>query len=607
MSEPEGPVGLLAELRRRNVYKVGVSYLVAAFVIVQVADLATGAFDLPSWFEPMTWVVAAIGFPIALVLAWAYELGPGGVRRTPHDPAPGEGEDIGGRRRALATPAWLGLLGAAVVAGWAIGTAGKVEITDRSIAVLPFEATGGAEGVEFGRGLHDGLLTRLTNVADLTVKSRTSVERYGGSTATIPEIAREMEVAWLVEGAVHLAGDRVRVNATLINAQTDDRLWAREYDRDVTIDEIFQIQSDLAETIARSLQAQISPGELDRLQSRPTEDIEAYRLTVQGRSQMERRTESGLRQAVDLFEAAIARDSSYALAWSGLADARMLIRSFGYAGGDTLAPLAQQAVDRALDLDPDLAEAHTSRGRLAETYGFDAPTAHEEYSRAVELNSNYAPAFHWLASLEIQRGRPGNAIEPIERAAELDPFSTTIQNVRALVHWLEEGPGTTVLGHFQKAIELEPAYPYPYLNAAIALSDLGRHTDALSMAERGFERSNTGSFEWGYAHTAMAVVLARAGEDERAGEFLRQLREWGQDPRSAGEAPFWIAIVLGVLGDVDGAFAALDEVEWTAFLWWDLQAHPLLAPLRQDPRYGAVVGRVNRQWGLNPDGSLPER
>jgi TolB-like protein len=603
VSDPRGPRGLLAELKRRNVYKVGVSYLVAAFVVVQIADLASGAFGLPAWFQPMAWVASAIGLPIALVLAWAYDLGPDGIRRTTdEEDEPGvTGHPDGGTApsapRGLAgTAAWLALLAAGLVGGWALMDSGPSEEVRRTIAVLPFDATGGTAGVEFGRGLHDGLLTRLTNVGDLTVKSRTSVERYAGSTATIPDIARAMDVAWLVEGAVDLAGNRVRVNATLIDARTDDRLWARDYERDLTIDEVFDIQSDLARRIAESLEAEISPREMQRLEGRPTDNLEAYRLTVMARTYLERRTEPAVRRSIEHFESALALDSAYALAWTGLADAWTLLHAFDRS--DTIPPLAKDAVARALALDPDLGEAHATKGYQSTILAFHAPLAHEELTLATELNPGYAPAFHWLASLEVRRGEFEAALEPMRRAVELDPFSPTIRNVLGLLLWITEGPGPAALAELREAQSIEPGFALPHMNEALVLSTLERHAEALAAAERAMELATPGSFDWGYTRGAMATVLARAGETDRARSVLDRLR-------AERIAPFWEAMALGTLGDVEEAFTALDRVRWTSFLWWDAQALPIMDPLRADPRYDELIRSLNVRWGLEPDGSLP--
>jgi len=592
------------ELKRRHVYRVAVAYLVAAFVVVQVADLLAGAFGLPSWFEPMVWVLGALGLPIALVLAWAYDVGPDGIRRTPDadrgEPIAGlrggPPERTGFGRRALIG---VGILVVVATGGWYLLAAGEPEVTNRSIAVLPFEATGGEESLEFSAGLHDDLLTRLTNVAALTVKSRTSAQRYQGTDKSIPEIASELDVGWIVEGAVHRSGDRIRVNATLIDARSDARRWARDYDREVTVEDVFDIQSDLARMIAQSLQAELSAREAARLDLRPTDDLEAYRLYIQGRSSLDRRTEVGMRSAADDFERAIERDSAYALAWSGLADARGLLALYGYGPADSLRPLALDDARRAVALDPELAEARVSLGQLYDDYLRDRASAIREMRRAVELKPSYAQGYLWLAELEGGRGRQEEALEHARRAAELDPRSPVVHVVLAWVYWWIDGPEPDALAQMRLAKELEPSFVVAQSDEGMLLGDAGRTAEGIAALERGLAMSVDGSLERGVSLAGLGVVFADAGEPDRAREMLARLRE-------EGGMSFWESLVLAALGDTEAAFEALDEVEWTSVYVWDLLVLPGFAPLRDDPRYEALVRANNRRWGLNPDGSLPE-
>lgn len=593
MTDSGGPKGLFAELRRRNVYRVGATYLVAAFVVLQVADLAGGAFSLPSWFEPMMWVIAAIGFPIALVLGWALELGPDGVKRTPDAASDAAGPSS--RPRGASTALWLGLMVAGVAGGWVLMGMGSAGVSDRSIAVLPFEVSGGEEGEQFGRGLEDGLLTRLTNVQALTVTSRTSTRGYRGSDKTIPGIASELGVAWIVEGAVSLAGDRVRVNASLIDARTDDRHWARDYDREVTLDNIFDIQSDLAQEIARSLEAELSPVERERLTDRPTDDLEAYRLYVQGLADLERRTGPAIRRAAGYFEGALQRDSLFVEALARLADARIQLSAFAYDRSDTLPESAYNAALGAVGLGPDLAEARAALGHVLNIHRRDGPGALAELTRATELNPSYAPAFIWLSILETQRAHFERALEAIERAVQLDPRSPSNQNVMGLQEWIVAGHDSTALTHFRRSRELEAGLPLPYINEGLLRSTLGQHASAVDLLERGLELSSEGTFNWGFAMGVLGAVHARAGDEGAAGEVLARLRD-------RGDFPFSEAMTLAALGREDEALDALETMEWTAYLMWDLQAYPALDPLRDDARFQELVRDVMLMWGFGPDG-----
>lgn len=604
MPDPFGALHrFLVELRRRRVYQVAAAYLMGAFVVVQIADLAAGAFDLPPWVEPFVWVLSGLGLPLALVLAWAYDLGPSGLRPAtadeggePADHVEAERTVSPGYRRFALLAVGLVVVGAA--GAWYVAGGTPTEITDRSIAVLPFTTTGGEESLRFGQGLYDGLLTRLTNLAALTVKSRTSSDRYEASELTIPEIAREMDVAWIVEGSVHRAADRIRVNATLIDARADDRRWAQDYDRAVTVENVFEIQTDLARRIASSLQAEMSPREEARLRRRPTDDLEAYRLYLEGRVHLDRRTEVGFRRAVELFDGAIERDPAYALAWSGLADARSLQATFGYGPPDSLRQAAFEAAREALRLDPDLAEAHASLGLLYDDHFHDLPSGLREMTRAVELKPSYAQAHQWLGEMEGGRGRQQEALSHLRRAAELDPGSAVIQLVLGWTHWWVEGPDSVALDHVRRARELEPSLAVTHVDEGLILSDAGRHEEALAALERGRSLSSPGSFTAGLALGALGVARAAAGDPAASRQHLQSLRERGQ-------APLWEAMIHAALGEEDAAFAALDRVEWTAVLRWDLLVLPSFDSLRDDPRYQRLLADVYRQWGLEPDGSEP--
>ncbi|MDX1394792.1 MAG: protein kinase [Gemmatimonadota bacterium] len=477
---------------------------------------------------------------------------------------------------------------------------GAPPVTDRSIAVLPFEATGGEEGIRFGEGLHDGLLTRLTNVAALTVKSRTSTERYGGGTASIPQIAAELGVGWIVEGGIRQAADRIRVSATLIDARSDSRRWAQDYDIEITLDNVFDVQSDLARRIVESLEAELSPAEQERIARHPTEDLEAYRLYVDGRIHMDRRTETGIRRAADLFEQAIARDSMYALAWSGLADAGHLLASFGFAPADSVRNPALGAARRAVELDPGLAEAHVSLAMLQNDYLRDGAGAIRALERAIELKPSYAQAHQWLGSLEGGRGREREALAHLRRAAELDPRSPVIQLVLGWTHWWVEGPDSTALAHVRASSDLEPSFPMAHVDEGLILADAGRLDEARDALQRGLDLAVDGSFAAGLGLAGMGVTHAYAGDAVRAREVLAALAE-------DGDTPMWEALVLSALGDVDAAFEALERVEWDFVMKWDLLVFPFFDALREDPRYDELVRENNVRWGLNPDGSLPHR
>jgi TolB-like protein len=502
---------------------------------------------------------------------------------------------------------WLHLLLGGVVAVLALGAAwffvqeassSKAAAPPRSIAVLPFETVGAEEGTQFAQGIHDDLLSRLSGVSDLRVISRTSVMQYQETSRTLPEIARELGVRWIVEGTVQRVGSQVQVNAQLIHAQNDTHEWGQNYQRALTTENLFAIQDELTTKIARSLEATLTTQEEERIARRPTENLEAYRLYVKGRALLDRRSDEGIQQAARYFQQALARDSSYALAWAGLADARSLLSLYGYAPADSVLPTALAAADRAVELNPDLAEAHASRA-LVNDYRRNGPAAIRGYQKALDLNPNYARAHQWLGNLYLALGRRAAAVSHLQTAAELDPMSPSIHAALAGAHNRRQPPRTeAALTHTDRAKQLAPDYAAGHIVEGVALSRAGRYEEALLALQRGLDMAAPGDGVRRLHLGKPAVVRVQMGDTTGARAQLQRLE-------ANDESPFARAEVHAALGEADAAFADLRRVEWAKFLAAELRYGPALAPLRGDPRYRSLLQTVNQIWGLNADGTLP--
>jgi TolB-like protein len=468
----------------------------------------------------------------------------------------------------------------------------------RSIAVLPFEDVGTGDSRQFARGIHDDLLTRLSRVSDLQVISRTSVMQYAGTNRSLPDIARSLGVKWVVEGTIQQAGDQVQVTAQLINARRDTHAWARSYRRALTPENLFAIQDELTRKIAQSLEATLTVGETERIERRPTDNLGAYRFYVQGRALLDQRSDQGIRQAATYFRRALAEDSSYALAWAGLADARSLLSLYGYAPADSVLPAAERAAERAVDLDPDLAEAHASLG-LVHDYRRDGPVAVRQYTRALDLNPNYARAHQWLGNLYLALGRLSEARSHLETAAELDPMSPSIHAALAGVYNRQQPPQPEpALRHASRAQELASKYAAAHIVEGVALSRSGRHEQALRALDRGLGLAAPGDGVRQLHLGKPAVTHVRMGNTAQARARLDTLEQ-------NGESPYAQAEVHAALGNVDAAFADLQRVTWDKFLAAELRYGPALDSLRDDPRFQNVLRTANRAWGLRPDGALP--
>jgi len=449
-------VSFIAELKRRNVFKVGIAYAVAAWLIAQVTEMAADSFGAPQWIMQMLLIVLALGLPVALILAWALELTPEGIKREKNVD---RGQSITSRTGQKLNNMILLLMALAI--GYLLfdklsgpGGSGsetvsqqtssqtaetgensappiaEPTITRQSIAVLPFDNRSNLEEDEFFvEGMHDDLLTNLAKIGSLKVISRTSMARYKNTEIPIPEIARELGVANIMEGAVQRAGNTVRINVQLIDAQTDEHLWAEIFDRELTTENLFAIQTEISRKIADALEARLSPEEQQRVDNRPTDNLAAYNAYLRGRQLIARRTAETVDQALAEFQRAVELDPQFALAWVGVADSAELAFRVSDMNLPETMSLSQDAVEKALAINDQLGEAHLARAVLLDLRQADETEIEAAYKLAVELSPGYAQAWQGYSEFVGKfPNRLNEALEMAQRAAELDPLSTAIQN-----------------------------------------------------------------------------------------------------------------------------------------------------------------------------------
>src|SRR6266404_990378 len=415
-----------AELKRRNVYKVAVAYAVAGWALAQGIAQVFPVFDIPNWVVRLIVLLIVIGFPIGLVLAWAFELTPEGIKRTEDVDLIAQGQS---RHR---TWIYVVLISAAISIGlfflgrYTVLKQGGGRSPEKSIAVLPFEnLSRDPDNAYFTEGVHEEILTRLAKVSDLKVIARTSTQRYKSAPENLSQVGEQLGVANILEGTVQRVAENVRVSVQLINATDEAHLWAETYDRKLT--DIFAVESEIAKTIADTLRARLSDPEQHAITARPTENAEAYQLYLKGRYFWNKRTGAGLKKAIDYFNQAIGKDPNYALAYAGLADGYGLLSGFGAASPKDSLPQAKAAAKKALELDNTLGEAHASLAQALFAYDFNFAEANREFRRAIELSPNSATAHQWYGQGGLAPlGQFEDAVAEMKRALELDPLSVII-------------------------------------------------------------------------------------------------------------------------------------------------------------------------------------
>ena len=416
------------ELKRRNVYKVAVAYAIVGWLSIQIATQVFPFLEIPNWVVRLVIVAVAIGFPIALVIAWAFELTPEGLKRTEDVQASGE--------RVPKKHAWIVVVIVGAVLSVGVFFFGRYSaqaprqseaatgIPQKSIAVLPFENLSDDKGAAyFAEGIQDEILTKLASIADLKVISRTSTAKYKSKPEDLNTVSQQLGVANVLEGSVQKAAGKVRVNVQLIDARADSHLWAKTYDRDLA--DVFAIQSEVAQEIADSLKAKLSPAEANTVARAPTNDTQAYDLFLKGEFE-QRVANSNFRpesfdQAARWYKEAIARDPNFALAVAQLAICQLRRHWLTEPLSETELMEIGRLAKQALTLAPDLPEAHVAIG-LFHYYGFrEYDQALTEFRRALELRPNYSLALQFIAFVHRRQGKWDRTVEELKRSIEQDP------------------------------------------------------------------------------------------------------------------------------------------------------------------------------------------
>ncbi len=466
---------------------------------------------------------------------------------------------------------------------WERGNAALRDRSDRRrLAVLPLANISPDPNDEyFADGLTDELITVLSKVKGLEVIARTSVLRYKGGAKQIATIGEELRVGSVLEGSVRKAGNRIRVTAQLVDASNQAHLWADTYDRQ--LDDIFAVQSEIAQKVAEALRLELSTPEALRVHSTPI--LEAYTLCLRGRFALTRFNKESMLKGIGYYERAIALAPDYALCYAYLAQAWLLLGFFEFLPPEDAFPKAKAYASKALELDESIAEGHVAMGRLLRMYEWNFVDADKELKRAVELEPNLATAHAFRAQGLTPLGRKEEALSEAKRALELDPFSVSTCQILG-TQYLYDGLYDEAIELYGRALEIDPDSPFPLGNLGLAYVQKGLLEKGIPLIERanGIERTNPSS------KNDLAYAYAKAGRIEDVKRILAELLDMRKDSRRAAPA---IAGVYTTLGEYDKAFEWLEKAfeEHTPYLA-SIDTDFIYDPLHSDPRYKDLAQRV---------------
>jgi TolB-like protein len=521
--------------------------------VIQLTATVFPLINVPSWATTLVVVLAAIGFPVATALAWAFDVTPDGVQRT-----------HGSVAAAPRVPA---------------------RASEKSIAVLPFlNISADPENEYFSDGITEEIIDALSHVEGLQVAARTSSFAFKGKDVDIATIAERLGVATVLEGSVRKSGNQLRITAQLINAADGYHLWSERFDRD--LEDVFAIQDEISHAIVAKLRGKLlTESEQEAARRRYTENLEVYNLYLQGRYYWTKRNQFGLSKSVGFFEKAVQLDPSYAPAHAGLADSYAVIGFYGFRRPADIFRAATAEALRALEIDDTLPEPHLSRGLIAFWYERDWALAEREMKRAIELNRSYAEAHVFLGQLYAAIGRRSEAFAHADGARELAPLS-------ALIHAVGANPAMFFREYdkardlCEEALQLDASSVVANWVLTLVESNSGHHERAIEAATNTCKLSNRAPVFVGQ----LAQTLARSGKEAEARDCIAEL-----DERSKSEyvAPYSYVLAYNGLRDRERTLLAMDKaVEERNSITIFLRQEPACDWLRGDPRFEEIIARL---------------
>ncbi len=582
MSEPPSRLAaFVAELRRRRVFRVAVVHAGVAFIVFQVADFTFPALHVPDWFSSAVVVLLILGFPVVVGMAWAFDLTAEGLVRAKPEREPTAAKAphhivIGNKTLAIVAAVAV----AVAVWSWLGRPSAAGPIT--SIAVLPLDNLGGdPEQVYFVEGMHEALITELAKLGALRVISRTSTLGFRDAVTPITEIAQALGVDAVVEGSVLVVGERVRINAQLIDGRREQHLWADAYERDLR--DVLALHQEVALAIAKQVEVTLTSEDQARLASAPQVNPEAYNLYLKGWYFRNLESRESMPKAVEYLEQAVALDPDFVRAWAALAHSYLLMSMYGPWSRDYALDRMKPALDKALELDPNLPDAHAGLGLYQVIAQDDIVASEASFRRALELDPDNVYALHEYGWFLSRTGRPDEALAEYRRAQDLDPLNPTPLYGIGCVY-LNTRQYDKAMEYWQAVLELAP-------DNSLAPIRRNRTKREILMQQGRYAEVAAGAEGAGFLLKLRAEWALE--NREKVYSVRDSLRSTGELQQREQEDPWWSSRLYAIMGERDKALSLLERAyEDTTIGTTGLVYNPEFDSLRAEPRFKALLKKL---------------
>ncbi len=570
--------GFFDEVKRRKVYRVAAAYVIAAAGIIQLASAAFPAWELPNSALRLVIVLLLIGFPLALVLGWIFDVTPQGIRATPT-------AALGTHRRSnLIMLVAAGVIISAV-AGFFLLPRISAHKVDKSIAVLPFENASNEPNTEYlSEGISEALINSLSELQQLRVIARPTAFRYKGKDVDPRQVGRELGVTAVLTGKVRQMQDALNVQVDLVDAVTGAQIWGAGYDRNIA--DLVAVKQAIAQEITAKLKLKLSSEEQRRLVNRDSTNAEAYQFYLRGRYFWNKRTSDGIKQAIEHFQQSVERDPNFALGYVGLADSYTGLTFYNFAAPHETMPKAKESAIKALALDNTLAEAHASLAHVLMNYDWNWSEAEKEFKRSIELKPDYATAHEWYAIHYLTAtGRLEEAVQEMKKALELDPASLVMNTFMGATLYYA-GRYDEAIDQCRMTIQMDPNFAVAHWHLGLAYEQ----KQVFDSATEEFKKAISLSGDSPLMRAALSRAYAKSQKKDEANEMLNELNELAKRQYVSA---YEVAKIYVALGNSEQAFQLLGKAYAEhSFHLVNLNVCPHFKSVRSDPRFQDLVQRV---------------